>query len=157
MTTDCIVPDELRNHSVFCVCFDDYLNSNPNTSKYARCEHHVPGLTRLRKMSKPLMSSKLHFWKQCSGNSGDCDVWKLATVPSPLHSTDGSSAAGISPGKSSAAGLCKAPPESPLTRVPRERGQLLALRSHLSSALVSPSCQRTTVLVRVVTHSAAQV
>ena len=35
--------------------------------------------------------------------------------------------------------------------------QLLALRSHLTSALVYPSCQRTIVLARVVTHSAAVV
>ena len=35
--------------------------------------------------------------------------------------------------------------------------QLLAFRYHLTSALVSPSCQRTIVLVRVVTHSAAVV
>ena len=35
--------------------------------------------------------------------------------------------------------------------------QLLALRSDLSSILVSPSCQRTSVLVRVVTHSAVVV
>ena len=71
------------------------------------------------------------------GNSGDCHVWKLATDPSPPHSADGSSAADISPGGFSAAGLWKAPLEGPLTRVPRERRQLLALRSHLSSVPVS--------------------
>ena len=120
------------------------------------CGYHVPGPTRLGKMSKPLLPSRLHFWKPCSENSGDCHVWKLATDPSP-HSADGSSAADISPGGFSAAGLWKAPLEGPLTRVPRERRQLLALRSHLSSVLVSPSCQRTTALVRVVTHPAALV
>ena len=44
-----------------------------------------------------------------------------------------------------------------MTRAPRERGQLLALHSDLSSVPVSPSCQRTTVLGRVVTHPAAVV
>ena len=109
------------------------------------CGYHVPGPTRLGKKSKPLLPSRLRFWKPCSGNSGDCHVWKLATDPSPPHSADGSSAVDISPGGFSAAGLWKAPLDGPLTRVPRERWQLLALRSHVSSFLVSPSCQRTTV------------
>ena len=80
-------------------------------------------------MSKPLLPSTLRLWKPCSGNSGDCHVWKLATDPSP-HSADGSPVADISPGGISAAGLWKAPLDGPLTLVPRERWQLLALRSH---------------------------
>ena len=43
------------------------------------CGYHVPGQTRLQQMSKPLLSSRLRFWKPCSGHSGDCHVWKLAT------------------------------------------------------------------------------
>ena len=39
------------------------------------------------------------FLEDMLGNSGDCHVWKLATDPSPPHSTDGSSAADISPGR----------------------------------------------------------
>ena len=61
------------------------------------CGYHVPGPTRLGEMSKPLPSSRLRFWKPCSGNSGDCHVWNLATDPSPPHSADGSSATDISP------------------------------------------------------------
>ena len=38
------------------------------------CGYHVPGPTRLGKMSKPFVSSRLRFWKPCSGNSGDCHV-----------------------------------------------------------------------------------
>ena len=58
---------------------------------YGVCGYHVPGPTRLGKMSKPLLPlPDLCFWKPCSGNSGDCHVWKLATEPSP-HSADGSS------------------------------------------------------------------
>ena len=62
-----------------------------------KCGYHVPGPTRLGKMSKPLPSSRFHFWKPCSGNSGDCHVWNLATDPSSPHSADGCSAADISP------------------------------------------------------------
>ena len=84
------------------------------------CGYHVSGPTRLRKMSKLLLPSRLGFWKPCSGSSGHCHVWKLATEPSP-HSAEGFSAADISPGGFSAAGLWKAPLDGPLTRVPRER------------------------------------
>ena len=87
-----------------------------NTNK---CGYHVPGPTHLGKMSKPLLPSRLRLWKPCSGISGDCHVWKLATEPSP-HSADGSSTADISPGGFSAAGLWKAPLDGLLTRVPRE-------------------------------------
>ena len=34
-------------------------------------------------MSKPVIPSRLRFWKPCSGNSGDCHVWRLDTEPSP--------------------------------------------------------------------------
>ena len=68
--------------------------SNPHT-----CGYYVPGSTRLGKMSKSLLPGR--FWKPCSGNSGDCHVWQLATDPSP-HSADGSPAADISPGGLSA-------------------------------------------------------
>ena len=94
------------------------------------CGYHVPGPTRLGKMSKPLLHSRLRFCKPCSGNSGDYHVWKLATDPS-LHSADGSFAADISRVGFSAAGLWKAPLDGPLTRVLRERWQLLALRSQV--------------------------
>ena len=47
-----------------------------------------------RKMSKPPLPSRVRFWKPCSGNWGDCHVWKLSTEPSP-HSSDIPSAAGI--------------------------------------------------------------
>ena len=71
------------------------------------------------------------------GELGRLSCLELATEPSP-HFADGSSAADISPGGFSAAGLWKAPLNGPMTRVPRERRQLLALRSHFSSVLVSP-------------------
>ena len=103
------------------------------------------------------LPSRLRFWNLCSGNPGDCRVRKLATDPSPPHSADGSSDADISSSAFSATGLWKARMDGPLTRVPSERRQLLALHSDLSSVPVSPSCQRTTVLGRVVTHPAAVV
>ena len=137
----------------FWVLVEFELNHHRN---WRLMRNHVPGPTRLGKMSKPLLSSRFRFWKPCSGNSGNCHVWKLATEPSH-YSADGSSAADISPSGFSGAGLWKAPLDGLLTRVPRERWQLLALRCHLSSVLVSPSCQRATVLVHVVTHSAALV
>ena len=77
-----------------------------------------PEPTRLLKLSKPLLPSRLRFWKLCSGHLGRSSCLQLATEPS-LHSADGSSAAAISPGGFSAAGLWKAPLDSPLTRVPR--------------------------------------
>ena len=107
-------------------------------NRTGKCGYHVPGSTRLGKMSKPLLPSRLRFWQPGSGSSGDCRVWKLATDPSPVHSADGSSAADISPGRFSAAGLWKAPLDGRLTRVPRERWQLLALRSHLHLSLPLP-------------------
>ena len=119
--------------------------------------YRVPGQTRLARMSKLLLSSRLQFWKPCSRNSWGCQVWQFATDSSPLHSTNGSSAADISPDGFFAAGIWKAPMDGRLTRAPRERWQLLALRSRVSSVPVYPSCQRTTVFVRVVTHSAAVV
>ena len=121
------------------------------------CGYHVPGPTRLGKMSKPLLSFRLRFWKPCSGNPGDCHVWKLATDPSSPHCADGSSAADTSPDGFFSAGFSKAPLDGLLTRGVRERRQLPALCSQFSSVLVSPSCQRATVLVLVVTHSAAVV
>ena len=77
------------------------------------------------------------FLEEMLGELGRLSCLELATERSP-HSADGSSAAGISPGGFSAAGLWKAQLDAPLTRVPRERRQLLALRSHFSSVLVSP-------------------
>ena len=94
------------------------------------CGYHVPGPTRLGKMSKPLLPSRPRFWKPCSGNSGNCHVGKLDTDPSP-HSGDGSSAADISLGGFSAAGPWNASADGLFTRAPKERWQLLAHRSHL--------------------------
>ena len=138
------------------IAFEVWWSSSSITIKTGGgCGDHVPGPTRLGKMSKYLLSSRPCFWKPCSENSGDCHVWILDTDPSPPHSADGSSAADISPGGFSAPGLWKARLDGSLTRVPREQRQLLTLRSHLSSVLVSPSCQRTTVLIRVDIRSAA--
>ena len=52
--------------------------------------------TPIGKMSKPLPSSRLRFWKLCSGNSGDYQS-RTSTDPSPPHCADGSSATDISP------------------------------------------------------------
>ena len=91
---------------VFCVCLwyvllsaedmtripgtNNVLGSwrTPGNNLLSSCGYHVSRPTRLGKMSKPLLSSRLRFWKPCSGNSGDCHVWQLATDASP-HSDDG--------------------------------------------------------------------
>ena len=39
-------------------------------------------------MSKHLLTFTLHFLKPCSGNSGDCHAWILATCLSPPHSAE---------------------------------------------------------------------
>ena len=49
--------------------FDAHHNNNKIIYGY-----HVPGPTRLEKMSKPLLFSRLSFWRPGSGNSGDCHV-----------------------------------------------------------------------------------
>ena len=70
-----------------------------NNTEYNRCTRcgychrtNTPG-----KMSKPLLPSRLRFWKPRSGISGDLSCLELATGPSPPHSADGSSAAHIPP------------------------------------------------------------
>ena len=124
------------------------------------CGYHVPGPTRPGKMSKPLLSSRLRFWKPCSGNSGDCHVWKLVTDPSPPHSADGSPAANIWPGGFSAARLWKAPLDGPECRGSDDNCSPSALTYHLSLSLsllstdyycLSPCChtlRRCSITVR---------
>ena len=56
-------------------CFEFWWSASSNTTGTGGwCGYHVPGPTRLGKMSKPLLSSRVRFWKPCSGNSGDCHV-----------------------------------------------------------------------------------
>ena len=82
-----------------------------------------------------LTPSRLRFWKPCSGNSGDCHVWKLVTDPSPPHSADGSPAANIWPGGFSAARLWKAPLDGPECRGSDDNCSPSALTYHLSLSL----------------------
>ena len=86
-----------------------------------------PGQTSSEKTNDCAMKSErgapfqTSFLETMLGDLGRLSCLELATEPSPPHSADGSSAAAISPGGFSAAGLWKAPLDGPLTREPRER------------------------------------
>ena len=96
--------------------------------------YHVPGPTRLGKMSKPLQPSRHRFWKDRLGNTGDLSCLEHATEPSPPRSADGSSAADTPPSGFPAAGLWKAPLDCSF--YPRAGGALTTARPPLSLLLL---------------------
>ena len=84
------------------------------------CRYHDPGPTSLGEMSKPLVTSRLNFFGHARGSR---EIVMRGNSPRIflLHIPPRSSAANISPGGFSAAGLWKAMLDGPLPLSPRER------------------------------------